>query len=332
MADITKKINTNKQICSLVLYRILSVLTKYARTKQSKEAIIKAKFETAKIVDCGNSQSLAKTCMEYAPVQREKGNIEASKALSIKALDIYMALNKESNDDSFLKEIAICLKQAGNYFWETNELEISEAYYNQALDINLKLFGEHDKNTAKVYRNLGRLYYETNRLEKAIETLNLSMKIFRDIDGYDSLEVAPVCINLSKTYLALKDVNKANEFADLAIEITVNNTKFNDNEFIANAWNNKGIILQEQKMFKDALELHLKSHEIYKTLYGNKHLKYAKTKKMIADCIRHKYPEAADFLYLQTLEIYKTIESKNKGLSLERYKKCIMEKIKNLNN
>lgn len=73
-------------------------------------------------------------------------------------------------------------------------------YYNKALEINLKQFGEIHPDVATSYNNIGNIYDSEGKAQKALEYYNKSLNLKVKMFGKDHPSISTSLNNIGNIY------------------------------------------------------------------------------------------------------------------------------------
>jgi len=119
-------------------------------------------------------------------------------------------------------------------------------HYKKILSMNLKEFGEKNKNTATSYNNISMIYKDMGELPKALEYQNKSLKIREEILGDKHPNLAISYNNISLIYQAMGELPKALEYQNKALKIQ-EKTLGDKHPDLATSYNNISLIYLDNK-------------------------------------------------------------------------------------
>jgi tetratricopeptide (TPR) repeat protein len=199
----------------------------------------------------------------YPPYHRRR--YEESKAIIDKALQIYETSHIDAEQ---LK--AHLLTDKGYLEGETgNKIEELD-FYQQALSIRKKIFGDKHRDTAASLSHIGSVYRDLGLLQEALEFNQQALEINQELFGDKHPTTAASLNNLGSVYKDLGQLQEALKFNQQAFEI--NQELFGDKHpTTATSLNNLGSVYKELGQLQEALNLYQKDLDISKEVLGDKH-------------------------------------------------------------
>jgi tetratricopeptide (TPR) repeat protein len=228
----------------------------------------------------------------------EEGDLTGAEELLKKSLDrnlkIIAEKRKEAAADAFelgsLKELQLEYQEAKGFYEQAVLLESENSeylntfgillaaigepreaitYYNKAVKINLKAFGENDPDVARGYNNIGEAWRALGEFKKAIDQYNKALKADLAVFG-DHPKVATYYNNLGAAWGGLGDTKKAIDYYDRAIKIDL--VAFGENHIkVAIDYNNLGAASAALGDSKKAIEYYSKALQIDLKVFGENH-------------------------------------------------------------
>ena len=172
------------------------------------------------------------------------------------------------------QSISLLLNQYASLLHDLGDAKKAVEYYEQALEIDLAVFGDKHPNVATCYNNLGSAYRALGDDQKAVEYFERALDIDLTVFGDKHQNVAIRYNNLGLAYKTLGDAKKAVEYFERALEIDL--TVFGDKHpDVAIDYNNLGLAYQDLGEIKKAVEYFERALEIDLTVFGDKHPKVA---------------------------------------------------------
>ena len=158
-------------------------------------------------------------------------------------------------------------------------------YYEKALTIDRKVYGEKHPRVARCLNNLGGAWHSLADSKKAIEYFEKALAINRKVYGEKHPDVARCLNNLGGAWHSLGDSKKAIEYFEKALTIDrkVYGEKHPD---VAIDLNNLGLAWDSLGDSKKAIEYFEKAYDIFLKSYGDRH-PYTKASKQGLDSLRH---------------------------------------------
>ncbi|MBS4166818.1 hypothetical protein NEOC65_001915 [Neochlamydia sp. AcF65] len=164
----------------------------------------------------------------------------------------------------------------GLIYKSQGKLELAAEYTQEALEIDLKLFGENHPHVVRNYNNLGLIYQEQGILDKAVDYIEKALTIGSKLFGENHRLVAVFYNNLAICYRTQGILKKSIEYTKRALLI---NTKiFGENHIsVALLYSNLGTLYQAQGFLDRAEEKVQKALKIILEIFGQNHSIVAST-------------------------------------------------------
>ena len=183
------------------------------------------------------------------------------------------ALEYDSENSDYLNKHGVILVILGN------SKEAIE-YFNKALDINLKVYGETHLNVATEYNNLGSAWDTLGDSKKAIEYYTKALDIDLKVYGENHPDVATYYNNLGLAWDNLGDSKKAIDYYTKALDIDLK-VYGEMHPDVARGYNNLGGAWCTLGDSKKAIDYFSKALKICKATYGDNHPKTIQVKSNI---------------------------------------------------
>jgi tetratricopeptide (TPR) repeat protein len=168
------------------------------------------------------------------------------------------------------QSISGLLNQYANLLIELGDAKKAVEYLEQALEIDLAVFGDKHPTLATDYNNLGGAYKALGDAKKAVEYLEQALEIVKAVYGKTHPYVASTYNNLGSAYQDLGDAKKAVEYLEQALEIDL--AVFGDKHpKVATRYNNLGMAYKDLGDAKKAVEYYEQAVEIDLAVFGDKH-------------------------------------------------------------
>ena len=174
----------------------------------------------------------------------------------------------DTRDDKSLKAEAFCIH--GWVLYLQCGYESSLSFYEQALFIQIKIYGEHHGNVAAIYSNLGRVYSDLGKYSQAKETLEKALFIQKEIYGEHHGNVAVSYSNLGLVYRDLGQYSQAKEYLEKGLFIK--KKIYGEHHCnLAASYSHLGLVFSDLRQYSQAQEYHEKALFIQKKIYGEHH-------------------------------------------------------------
>ena len=188
---------------------------------------------------------------------------EALRLLNI-AHELNLKYRPESEETAVsYNDIGFIYSAQGNY---TKALE----YYEKALVIWLKVYGENHPSTATSYNNIGLVYRQQGNDAKVLEYYNKALAIKLKVLGENHPSTATTYNNIGVVYDAQGNYTKALEYYEKALVIWLKVYGENHPD-TATSYNNIGLVYDNQGNYAKALEYYNKALAIELKVLGENH-------------------------------------------------------------
>lgn len=148
--------------------------------------------------------------------------------------------------------------KAGEFFDYIADYSRAIAYFQRALQLWIKQYGESYEETASLYQNIGLEYQTIGNYEDAFTYYNKALEIRKSIFGENAPEIASNYKFLGSYYRQTGDYEKATEFNEAALTI-YKNAYGENNEEVASIYGNLGVVFEYKGEYQVALEFHQKA-------------------------------------------------------------------------
>lgn len=243
---------------------VRGLLSDDAISDDVKVLISEGKIEAAEDLVDSYAEALEKQDEQLAAKHYERGRVKELRvnyAEALKSFEKAVVLQPENS---------IYLTAAGSVNQTLGRYGTAISFFNQALNIDLEVYGEDHPYVAIDQSNLASSYIEIGEYENAIEKLELALNSMRKTYENDFPEMAAFLNNLGFVYSTLGEWDKALRYYQMALDIDL---KFygKDHAEVASDHSNIGTAYtglgQHSKAFPH-LELALASHL---NTYGEDH-------------------------------------------------------------
>ncbi|GAB1855619.1 hypothetical protein MHTCC0001_04530 [Flavobacteriaceae bacterium MHTCC 0001] len=247
-------------------------------------------------------------------------------------------------------EKAFLYDNIGKYYVGKGKYKTTIMYFEKALDIRKKIFPEYHRDIARSYSNLAVAYYYTTNPQKQIFYNERALVIYKKLLGDDHDKVSVVYNNLGIAYSEIQEYDISTRYYKKAMDISIKkygeyslnvaNTYLNiglnydktnhldlafkyyekaayifkreDHYFgQTTTYGNMGIIFGARGEDDKALEYFIKSLNINKKIYGDKHPSIARTYGNMALIYENSNVEKAIFYLDKARKINREISAEN---------------------
>ena len=116
---------------------------------------------------------------------------------------------------------AILINNIARAYFMKGDYSLSYSYQREALEMQIKLYGENNINTARSFNNIGLIFTEQGEFDKALALLKKGLEIRVSLIGDNRLDVADSYTNIGDLYYKMQKYDEALEQFGKAYEIYV---------------------------------------------------------------------------------------------------------------
>ena len=114
---------------------------------------------------------------------------------------------------------AILINNIARAYFMKGDYSLSYSYQREALEMQIKLYGENNINTARSFNNIGLIFTEQGEFDKALALLKKGLEIRVSLIGDNRLDVADSYTNIGDLYYKMQKYDEALEQFGKAYEI-----------------------------------------------------------------------------------------------------------------
>lgn len=217
------------------------------------------------------------------------------------------------------QEFAVLYNERGRIYFSQNDYKNAILYWQKALEINQKLYGEKNVYTAKAYSNIGNVYQAMGDYRRAIANQEIALGIYKSIFGNSNPDIALCYRNLGAIYRSTDDFDTALSYFNKALEIYRKSLGEKHLE-VARCYIEIGGIYDNKKDFQNALDFYRKGNNMLYDIFGYETTDIASCYDKIAriyDIIGEH--ENALSLYNAAINIYKNLCGENSASASIEY-------------
>ncbi len=200
------------------------------------------------------------------------------------------AVRLSPNNSLYLNALGYILHDLGKY-------DEAIKYFQNALNIDLKAFGDNHPNIATRYNNIGAVSRELGKYNKAIDYYQKAISIALKTFGDNHPNIATTYNNIGTVLTTLNKYDEAIKCYQKALNIDLK--IFGDNHpNIAATYNNIGAALQKSGEHKKAIKYFQKAEKIDLKTFGNNHPNIAATYNNLSNAYYslRDYKKAIEYL------------------------------------
>lgn len=204
-------------------------------------------------------------------------------------------------------EFAVLYNERGRIYFSQSDYKNAMLYWQKALEINQKLYGEKNVYTAKAYSNIGNAYQAMGDYPRAIANQEMALGIYKSIFGNSNPDIALCYRSLGGIYRSTDDFDTALSYFNKALEIYRKSLGEKHLE-VARCYIEIGGIYDNKKDFQNALDFYRKGNNMLYDIFGYETTDIASCYDKIAriyDIIGEH--EDALSLYNAAINVYKNL-------------------------
>lgn len=204
-------------------------------------------------------------------------------------------------------EFAVLYNERGRIYFSQSDYKNAMMYWQKALEINQKLYGEKNVYTAKAYSNIGNAYQAMGDYPRAIANQEMALGIYKSIFGNSNPDIALCYRSLGGIYRSTDDFDTALSYFNKALEIYRKSLGEKHLE-VARCYIEIGGIYDNKKDFQNALDFYRKGNNMFYDIFGYETTDIASCYDKIAriyDIIGEH--EDALSLYNAAINVYKNL-------------------------
>lgn len=142
--------------------------------------------------------------------------------------------------------------------WDEELLEL-----RQRLDILRKILGENDVVTASCHHNIGSILLLKGQYDKAMAEYCKALEIYKKTVGEHHRQTAQIYEAIG--HVALEQCRLDDSLASYCKSLVIRRILLGDNHLeTAKSYHNVGLVLERTHHYKEALDLFLKAHDVFK--------------------------------------------------------------------
>jgi tetratricopeptide (TPR) repeat protein len=266
-------IDSTREFSAVLSGEIAMRLLQYAEAKEHFLRAIEEQPENAHVLNM-----LGDVCKKLEDLDSATRYME-------KALDIEI---RKGEDES---TIAQCHNDLGIVYLERGQLELALKHLKQALEIDLRVFGENSASVGRDYGNLSTVYHDLQQLDEAKRYILRALDIRLKLSGYMSPTVAIGYNNLAMIEKDQGQLNAALTHIQKSVDINLQ-LYGATNPVVAKAFINMSRILLGQRNFESALESAKKAFRIDRAIFPERSTSLARDYSVLGDI----YSEQGDYV------------------------------------
>ncbi|MBF0550435.1 MAG: tetratricopeptide repeat protein, partial [Deltaproteobacteria bacterium] len=167
-------------------------------------------------------------------------------------------------------DISMIFSALGIVWRVLGDARLAVEYYQKALEIDRKVFGDGYPEVANNYNNLGLAWQELGDAGRSVAYLEKARDIYLNVFGESHQSVATVYANLGAAWRALGDTRQAMEYLQKSLDIYLK--VFGDShQSVANGYNNLGAAWIDLGDARQAVGYYEKALEVNLKVFGESH-------------------------------------------------------------
>jgi|GEM_PF-3113571 len=222
---------------------------------------------------------------------------------SLDLLDDALLANLKYNDGDLGRE-AFIKNNIGTVYRQMEEYVKAQQFYEESLEIRIKVFGEMSAEVAQTTFNLGNLYLAIGNYTAAAQAYNQTLKIEQEYYGKDHPHVANTWVAIASLRAKQGKYQEEIDLLNKALNIEISANGEQSVGLVA-IYNNLAIANSNLVRFQDALEYNRKHRDLVTQIYGEHSEKMAENYNVLAT-IKHDMGDLNEAfgLYEQAADIF----------------------------
>lgn len=208
-------------------------------------------------VDLSDSTGIAVVHDAIGNVYRYLGNFNFAVEAHLTALKYYEALNDSSG-------IANSLCYLGLIYRNVNDLPEALRYYEKAEAIRRK--NKDEEGISEILSFIGTVYWYMGDYNKALDYYEQSLKL-RLLNSGGEAKISGILNNLGNTYRRIGEFEVAYDYYKRSLDIS---ERISDDKLICVTLKNIGILLKEQKRYRESLKKFREANSIARKIKYNR--------------------------------------------------------------
>ena len=266
-----------------------------------------------------NSVSIEDSIMAYINLAGFYGEIDKYD-LALEGYGCALEYIRQVQDSENTPWAALCHNGMGSVFSYMDNNSQALDHYNQALAINLALYGENHPDVALVYNNMGLLYNKLGKYSEAQGYFQKDFAISSVVYGEWHPRLAVVYSNLGHTYLNMGKYDEALQNYQKAFNIDKDFYGLRHSTTASRLVNIGSVYDEGLKDYDKALEYFLQGAEILKEILGEQHHKVSTCYSNIGSVYieMEEYDKAEEYLQ-RSLDIDLVVSGPNHSYTAATY-------------
>ncbi|EGD81117.1 mbre TPR repeat protein [Salpingoeca rosetta] len=223
--------------------------------------------------------------MIFQTIENSVGFAEVNKAVKGKmrtwCLMMAKSFVEEMKTGDISQEFAPMCNRVGLVMHDFGEHDSAETFFQQALGVELLIFGEKHPDTATTYNNLGLVYFSKCQYDRAIHYYQKCLQIKLDTLGEKHPDTATTYNNLGQVYDSKGEYDRAIHSYQKCLQIQLDTLGGQHSE-TASTYNNLGGVYNSQGQYDRAIYYYHKCLQIELDTLGEEHPSTATTYNNLA--------------------------------------------------
>ena len=262
---------TNFETDSLLIYisRNSDIMSEYHLSNYEYDIAIEYKIVSIDIIDSiyGSKYTIN--------LLNELGNLYHDNDEYVKAENVYLQALKICKDEKiYNKDYIISLDNIASLYKDLGNYSQAEEYYENAISLQERLFGEFHSNNIYLYGNLALLYSDQGYFKKAHHYLTKSKKLCEKFEGKDNPLYASILYNLGDIYSRQGLYLEGGEYFKESLKIREKVLDRSHPDYVSSI-HSIGVLYELSGNYKEAERFQLEALRKTKDLFGDSNSQYA---------------------------------------------------------
>ena len=229
------------------------------------------------------SKPVAKSMISMGYYYDSKTNYDLAIDFYKQAWKIMESIDETQNDPLFgilFNNLAVC-------YMIKNDAGKAVQFFNKALYLDIKEYGEDHIYVGIDYHNLGSYYFSLNKFSESLAYYQKAFDIYQSKLGKGHPDIVGIYTQIGRAYKRLEDYESAEKYYDKALKLGLN-TLGEWHESVAYVYRFKAELYMSKKMFDKSKTYAEESLVIYKKLFGEFNFNIAIMNKIIGEIHSNK--------------------------------------------
>lgn len=155
------------------------------------------------------------------------------------------------------------------------ELPEALSCQEQVLAISVAAYGGNDERSAAAYKDIGAIYIDMGEMDRALEVLQKAETIYTALGDTESAHIGDLYHSLGTAHYYKGNRAEAKHCFEKSIAISLSFFGSDMHSSLADTYGNLAYLCAVSKEFDQALDYQQRALRIFRTLYGERHMRVA---------------------------------------------------------